>query len=32
MVIDLEYRTVTELWDLDLIIEQGLNYGTWTRL
>jgi hypothetical protein len=32
MELGLNYRTVTELWNLDWMIELGLNYGTWTRL
>ena len=32
MDLGLDYRTGAELWNLDLIIKLGLNYGSWTRL
>jgi hypothetical protein len=29
MELGLDYRTGTELWTLDQILELGLNYGNW---
>jgi len=32
MELGLDYRTGIQLWILALIVELGLNYGSWPRL